>query len=179
MQLKIKYIILFWFLHIGCICLSMFQHDPHVHRISSNGMICSPKNKKGLLCDQALNNCCLCSPSKSMSQRRSSVFLDSHPQNTNWIVKAEQLLFGNAVINSGLHPVAYHSLSNKHCDWLNHTAVCVAEVKGSGSFPLHALYKCFSLIFSLFSACAPNAFVIRGWSGDVLVNGAVVQKDCQ
>lgn len=89
--------------------------------------------------------------------------------NTNWIVKVKQLLFGNVVINSGLHPVEYHSLSKKHM------AMCVVAVSRSESLPLRALYKCFSLIF-LFSVFALTAFILRGWLGDVLVNGAVVQK---
>lgn len=174
--MKIKYLILFSFFYTSDVFTCQYFSMTHMCRgFSSNGLIRSPQKQKGLLYDQALNNCCLCSPSKSMSQRRSSAFLYLHPQNTNWIVKAEQLLFGNAVINSGLHPVEYHSLSKKQCNWLNHTAVCAVEVKEPGSFPLRALYKCVSLIL-LLSACASTAFIVRGWLGDVLVNGATVQK---
>lgn len=117
----------------------------------TDSRVCPPP-QKGLLYVWESSNWYVC---KSMSQEEEEEEELSVPllasQNTNWIVKAEQLLFGNAVINR----VSYILWSIVNCQWnsmldtKSHSGLCCSRPR---SLPLR----------SLLGFCTRSAFVLWG-----------------
>lgn len=78
-----------------------------LHWISCSRIVNSPQTKGPVVCLGSKQLVCVQPQQVDVPKEELGVPLHSSP-NTNWIVKAEQLVFGNVVINRELHPVEDH-----------------------------------------------------------------------
>lgn len=135
-----------------------------LHWISCSRIVNSPQTKGPVVCLGSKQLLCVQPQWVHVPEEELGVPLHSSP-NTNWIVKAEQLVFGNVVINSGLHPVEYHSLSKKQCvhHWIKWQCVLPQSLDLEAFLFLHFI-NVSSSSFYLMSVLPLHSFSEDGWA---------------